>query len=93
MSRCAHVDREQLQDCCYSCVKAGTGLLWDVRPNGQGAPTERQLQWVGVEDPDTAGAWDLTSIPIPRLAQQLAEREAVRPWGRSVPLHWEVTPD
>ncbi len=78
MSRCAH-EREQLEGGCYSCVKSASGLLRDLPVNGQGPPTAAQLRWVGVEDPATSGAWDLSTVPVPDLLSQLLEREAIQP--------------
>ena len=90
MSRCAHIDREQLEGGCYSCCKSAAGLLRDLPANGQGPPTAAQLRWVGVEDEATTGRWDYTSryvdVPIPDLLSQLLATEPVHPWDRTVPL-------
>jgi hypothetical protein len=59
----------------------------DLPANGQGPPTDRQLVWIGIEDPDVSGAWDLTpgyvSVPAPDLFSQLLATLPIEPWERT----------
>jgi hypothetical protein len=72
---------------CYYHAKLTAHLLRSSDgTNGHvGSLTLEQERFIGLEDPDTSGAWDHTAIPASDLLSWLLEQEAITGLDRRVP--------
>jgi hypothetical protein len=52
-------------------------------PSQRSGSTNQQRRWVGLEDPNTFGAWDLSTVLAPDLLSQMLGMDPVQPWNRN----------